>query len=110
MPAPSPITKPSRPLSYGPAALVGLPFKPVGVVERLPCRRHREDDEVVDLALVLRLHPLVGIERCVGAVASRDRAGDLARQIGHLERVDALGAAFAVQYSLPGRLHATAER
>ena len=41
-------------------------------------RAHREDDEVVDLALVLRLHPLVGIEGAVRAVAARDHAGDLA--------------------------------
>ena len=38
---------------------------PAGIVERLRRRAHRIDDEVVDLALLLRLHPLIGI---VGAV------------------------------------------
>ena len=40
----------------------------------------RIDDELVDLALLLRLHPLVGIVGAVGAVAVRDHAGDLAGQ------------------------------
>ena len=93
----------------GPLIFVGLRM-PVGIIERLPGGGHRENDEVVDLALVLRIHPLVGIERGVGAVTARDHAGDLARQIRHLEGVDAPGTAFAVQDPLPGRLHATAER
>ena len=42
---------------------------PAGIVEGLGGRGHRVDDERVDLALLLRLHPLVGIERAVGAVA-----------------------------------------
>src|SRR5215471_12621002 len=38
---------------------------PIGVVERLARRTHRKNDEIVNPALVLRLHPLVGIERAV---------------------------------------------
>ena len=47
---------------------------PAGVVERLARRAHGVDDEVVDLALLLRLHPLIGIDRCR---SSRRRAGSL---------------------------------
>src|SRR4051812_3325858 len=82
---------------------------PIGVVERLRGRAHRIDDEVVNLALVLRLHPLVGIEGSVCAVAARNHAGDLAREVGHVERVDLFRAAAAGQDSRPGRFHATAE-
>src|ERR1700694_2831591 len=35
---------------------------PIGVVERLARRAHCKNDEIIDFALVLRLHPLVGIE------------------------------------------------
>src|SRR6195952_155861 len=82
---------------------------PVGVVERLLRRAHREDDEIIDLALVLVLHPLVGIEGAVGAVAARNHAGDAAGQIRHVERIDLPGAALAVEDALPGRLDAAAE-
>src|ERR1700733_14968832 len=82
---------------------------PVGIVERLLRRAHREDDEIVDLALVLVLHPLVGIEGAVAAVAAGHYAGDAAGQIRHVERIDLFGAAFAVEDALPGRLDATAE-
>ena len=51
---------------------------PAGIVERLARGAHGEDDEIVDLALLLRLHPLIGIEGAVRAVAARHLAGDLA--------------------------------
>ena len=54
---------------------------PAGVVERLLGRRERVDDEVVDLALILGLHPLVGIKGALGTVAARHGAGDLTAQI-----------------------------
>src|SRR5882672_10922755 len=82
---------------------------PIGIIERLTRRAHGEDDEIVDLALVLRLHPLVGIEGAGGAVAARDHAGDSAGQIGDVEGVDLPGAALAVEDAFPGRLDATAE-
>ena len=71
----------------GALVLFGLGM-PVGIVERLARRAHREDDEIVDLALVLRLHPLVGIEGAVAAVAARNHAGDLAGEIGDVEGLD----------------------
>ena len=61
---------------------------PVRVVERLLGRAHREDDEIIDLALILRLHPLIGIEGAVRTVAARNHAGDLAGEIGDVERLD----------------------
>src|SRR3954470_5050124 len=82
---------------------------PVGVVKRLRRRAHREDDEIIDLALVLVLHPLVWIEAAAAAVAARNHAGDAAGQIRHVEGIDLLGAAFAVQDALPGCLDTTAE-
>ncbi len=69
---------------------------PIGIIERLARRSHREDDEVVDLALVLRLHPLVGIESLAGTITSRHHACDPARQIGYIESINLPGAAFAI--------------
>src|SRR6185437_9052666 len=57
---------------------------PIGIVERLGGGAHGKNDEVVDLALLLRLHPLIGVERAVAAVAARNLAGDLARDVGDL--------------------------
>ena len=56
--------------------LVGGLRLPRRVLQRLGRGGHRVDDEGIDLALLLRLHPLVGIEAAVGAVAARDLAGD----------------------------------
>src|SRR4029077_7973108 len=83
---------------------------PVGVVERLVRRGHREDDEVVDLALVLWLHPLVGIEGAVAAVAARNHTGDLAGEVGDLESIDLPRAALTVEDTLPRCVNAAAER
>src|SRR6185295_3624797 len=83
---------------------------PVGIVERLARRGHRKDDEIIDLALFLRLHPLVGIERAVTAVAAWNHAGDLARKIGNLECIDLPGAALTVEDALPRCVNAAAER
>src|SRR5262249_24470460 len=82
---------------------------PVGVIERLLGSRHAEDDEIVDLALVLRLHPLVGIEAAVRAVAARYDAGDLGLEIRDVEALDPARTALAVEDALPVRLDATAE-
>ena len=66
--------------------LVGL-GRPVGVVERLGRGGARVDDEIVDLALLLGLHPVVGIEG-VGRVAARHLRGDLAGEVGDVEILD----------------------
>src|SRR5260221_6316948 len=93
----------------GGAAILFGGRMPIGVIERLARRAHREDDEVVDLALILRLHPLIGVECAVGAVAPRNHASDPTGQIGYIERTDLFGTALAVEDALPGRLDATAE-
>src|SRR5450759_5724953 len=82
---------------------------PFGIVERLARRAHCKDDEIIDLALILRLHPLVGIECAGAAVAARNHTGDPAGQIGDVKRIDLPGAALAVEDAFPGRLDATAE-
>ena len=82
--------------------LIFVAFRvPVGVIERFGCRSHGKDDEVVDLALFLRLHPQIGIEGPVFAVAAWNLAGHLAGQIVGLEGFDATGAALALQNALP---------
>ena len=82
---------------------------PTSVIERLACRAHGENNEIVDLALILRLHPLIGIEGTVAAVAPRNQAGDPAGQIGDIKCLDLLGAALAVEDALPARLDAASE-
>src|SRR5438045_1095697 len=82
---------------------------PTSVVERLACRAHRENNEIVDLALILRLHPLIGIEGAVAAVAPRNQAGDPAGQIRDVKCLDLLGAALAIEDALPARLDAASE-
>jgi hypothetical protein len=83
---------------------------PFGIVERLLGRAHRVDDELVDLALLLRLHPLIGIVGAVGAVAARDAARNLAGNIRYVETVDLLRAALALDETRPRRLDAASER
>ena len=69
---------------------------PAGVIERLLGRAHGVDDELVDLALLFRLHPLVGIIGAVGAIAARDLAGDTRAQVGDVDALDAADSALAV--------------
>jgi len=75
---------------------------------RLARGAHRVDDEFVDPALFLRLHPLVGIVSAVRAVAARNLAGDLRRNISTLN-FSILRARFAREQALPRRLDAAAE-
>src|SRR5260221_11444682 len=83
---------------------------PARVLERLTRGRHREDDEVIDLALIFRLHPFVGMERVVRTVAALDLAGDLAGKIGDVEFFDSGRAALALEDLVPRRLDAGAKR
>ncbi len=78
-PTPEPISTPGLDL-----LVIGLRF-PAGIGERLRRSGHRIDDIIIDLALLLRLHPLIGIEAAVGTVAARHLHGDLAGEIGGLE-------------------------
>ncbi len=93
----------------GALLLLGRVGDVAGIGDRLLGRRHRVDDEVVDLALLLRLHPIVGIELAVGLVAARNEAGDLAGEIADLELLDAARAVGAGEQRLPRRLDAAAD-
>jgi hypothetical protein len=88
--------------------LVGL-GRPAGVPQRLAGGGHREDNKVVDLALLLRLYPLVGIER-VGRGAARNLCGDLASDVGDVEALDPRRAGFASQQATPGGLNPGSQR
>src|SRR5215470_19942639 len=83
---------------------------PAGVVEGLRCRSHGQDDEIVDFALLLRLHPVVRIEASVCAVATRHLAGNLAGNIGNVELLDAFDAALAGSQPPPCLFNPASER
>src|SRR3954468_4501972 len=83
---------------------------PAGIVHGLGGGAHRKHDEFVDLALLLRLHPLVGIVGAVGTIASRNLAGDLRRQISDFEFLDFARATLAGDQALPCRLDAATKR
>ena len=83
--------------------LIGSRF-PAGIGQRLGRGAHRKDDEVVDLPLLLGLHPIIGIERAVAAIAARDLAGDLAGEIGDVEILDLARGVLSFRQPLPGGL------
>ena len=66
--------------------LIGL-GRPFGVAQRLRRGAHAVNDEVVDPALLLGLHPVVGVEG-VGRVSTRHLRGDLAGQVRNVEVLD----------------------
>ena len=76
---------------------------PVRVAQRLRRGAHAVDDEVVDAALFLRLHPIVGIEGVEGA-AARHLRGDFAREVGNVEVLDPGHPRLAGEKPAPGRL------
>ncbi|MDH6635747.1 UNVERIFIED_ORG: hypothetical protein M2438_000922 [Methylobacterium sp. SuP10 SLI 274] len=91
--------------------LIRVGFRmPVGIVERLAGSGHGIDDERIDLALLLGLHPQIGIEGAVGAVAEGQRAGDPAREVVGLERGDRGGSAVTGDEAAPGMLDAATQR
>src|SRR5262249_19760321 len=93
------------------ALAFGLAFRlPAGILDRLLRRSQAEDDEVIHPALLFRLDPLVGIEGAVLAAAARHIAGDLGRQVGDVELLDAAGAGLAVEQALPIDLDAASQR
>ena len=87
--------------------LGGLPAR---IVQRLGRGGDAVKNEVVDLPAFLRFHPLVAVEGTVGAVSERDHMGDLAAQVGDVEGVDLLRAAFAFEQTLPRDFDAATER
>ena len=84
---------------------------PAGILDRLVGRRHRIDDERIDLAALLRLHPFVGIELAFGLAAERKLAGDLRGEVVDLEIGDAARRRFRPARMLrPSRFDAAAKR
>ncbi|ENN85805.1 hypothetical protein RHSP_18548 [Rhizobium freirei PRF 81] len=83
---------------------------PVCIGERHVRCRHAIDDEGIDLALLLRLHPVVSMERAVGAIANRNTAGNLCREIFDLEFGHAARAIVPSEQTRPGHLGAAAQR
>ena len=88
--------------------LVGL-GAPVGVAQRLRRGAHAVDDEVVDAALFLGLHPVVGIEGVRG-VAARHLRGDLAGEVGNVEVLDPGRRRLAGEKPAPRRLDPASDR
>src|SRR5581483_3206840 len=86
---------------------VGLPAR---IVDGLLGRGHGEDDEIVDLALLLGLHPIVGIELALAEGPPRHEAADLAGEIVDLEFLDAARPALARDKARPARLDTTPQR
>jgi hypothetical protein len=91
------------------AVLVGL-RRPAGILDRLAGRGNRADDEAVHLLLVFRLHPLVGIEAAVGRPSRRQLPGDLAAEIGGVERLNRADARLSADQPPPDMTDANAER
>jgi hypothetical protein len=89
----------------------GLPRRAASRNPRPPARGgHRIDDEIVDLALFLGLHPVVGIERAVGRrrAAPAPRSG---REIVDTSKpIDSPGARAPLENALPGRFDARSQR
>ena len=88
--------------------LVGL-RGPFGVAQRLRRGAHAVNDEVVNPALLLELHPVVGVEG-VGSVSARHLRGDLAGQVRDVEVLDPAGPRLAGQKPAPRRLDAASDR
>ena len=75
--------------------------RPAGILHRLLGGSHAVDDEVIDLALFLGLHPVVRIERSVRPIAPGHLAGIGCRQVAGVEALDRSGARLAGQQALP---------
>ena len=87
----------------------GLGFNP-GIVNGLLGSGHGINDEGIDLALFLGVHPLIGIVLAVGGVAERQAMSDLAGNVTDVEFVDAFRATLAGQYIGPSGFNSAAER
>jgi len=86
---------------------LGLPAR---ILHRLLGGGHRIDDEIVVAAQFLVLHPVLGIESAVGAVAALHFIGDAARHVRGVEFGDGTGARLTGQQPLPGFLNAGGQR
>src|SRR5665213_2308966 len=85
----------------GAFALLVVLGHPSRIAHRLLRRAHRKDDELVHLALVLRRHPIVGVERARRGFAARHLPGDLSRQIRDVETLDRTNSRLSVDQLIP---------
>ena len=76
------------------------PGRPIGVAQGLGRRGQGVDDEIVDAALFLGLHPIVGIVG-VRRAASGNLRRDLAGDVGDFEILDAPGRRVAREQPAP---------
>ena len=83
--------------------------RPVSVAERLGSRGHAEHNEVVDLPLLFRVHPVAWIEGVLG-VAAGHLSGNATRQVGDVEVLDLVQPRFARDQTPPRRFDATSDR
>ena len=105
--------QPADPRAHEHTGAVALFFRlwiPAGIGDGLRRRRHAHDDELVDPALLLRIHPLIGIEGAAGAVAARNLTGDPGRQIRGLELDDGTGTGLAGDQAGPSLFDAAGKR
>ena len=72
-----------------------------GVADGLLGGSHGVNDEIIDLALLLRLHPIIGIEGAIGAVTAGNETSDLAGDVRDLELLHAARAAFSGKQPRP---------
>ena len=80
-----------------------------GVGERLVGGGHRVDDEVVDLALLLRLHPVVGVD-LPSLVAPRGMKQAIWQEMSETSNSSTRRAPLGAEQGRPRRLDAAAER
>jgi hypothetical protein len=102
-PIPDPIRQPVR------SWLLGIARRPARILDRLVGGGHAVEDELVDLALLLGLHPVVGIEGAVGAVAALHLAG-IGRGARRVEPRDRPRAGLPGQKPRPGFLDTRRQR
>src|SRR5262249_48826072 len=74
---------------------------PTRVFKRLLCRTHGKDDKLVDLALLLRLHPLIRLIGAVGAVPAGYLTGNARGQVGYINPIDPADPALASDKTTP---------
>ena len=67
------------------------------------------DDELIDLALFLRLEPIIRVER-TALVTRRHLAGNLGREVGNVKTLDRPCARLTFEQTLPRHLYITTER
>lgn len=80
-----------------------------GIGDRLIRGSHSVGDEIIDLALLLGLHPVIGIKLAL-ARSARNEVGDMAGDVGDFELLNAPRAVLAGKQRPPGWLNAAAHR